>query len=439
MAQKGNIAGTYSVAPCCDVSFLVSGRDVSRERLAAQNRFEDQMESYEKEAREKCHSAIQAMQGVELSGWFVRLLENRILPGLRRIGFDELLAWALFRMAAPAWQIMGPITDKTVWFHPVLINKIEEIRSGIVSKARRTSEALSLLEGLDPQAVRSLVNKSMDPENLFSLLDDISTPWIILPRVYAHLEKQHSQYLLAYLKYLDNETNSKFGKILARITIEFVGNYTLKYINEIHPKDQMIDVLFYGYVAMFWKHLRNPPNGFEDIGIFENFLRWAKIFQKRCISVSCDMARTIESMEVEKEKTFPVFNVFGLARDSHYDVGRFLVTLRHGYPGIKTLIKFFGIGGPLLKNATDGRLPYVAVPAALSALFREIKEKYPVETPRTQETIREFLSRLGAIYDLKQINSVSTRAELSEQLRFVGPRLLGLIHDLTRSIHYHER
>ena len=151
------------------------------------------------------------------------------------------------------------------------------------------------------------------------------------------------------------------------------------------------------------------------------------------------MARTIESMEAEKEKTFPVFNVFGLARDSHYDVGRFLVTLRHGYPGIKTLIKFFGIGGPLLKNATDGRLPYVAVPAALSALFREIKEKYPVETPRTQDPIREFLSRLGAIYDLKQINSVSTRAELSEQLRFVGPRLLGLIHDLTRSIHYHER
>jgi len=413
----------------------INGEAVSSGRLGDHNRFEKQIESFETEAQKKCYSAIQGMREVELSDWFVRLLENRILPGLRRIGFDELLAWALFRMAAPAWQIMGPITDKTVWFHPVLINKIDEIRSGIVSQAKRTSEALSLLEGMDPQAVRSLVNKSMNPENLFSLLDDISTPWIILPRVYAHLEKQHSQYLLAYLKYLDNETNSEFGKILARITIEFAGNYTLKYINEIHPKDQMIDVLFYGYVAMFWKYLRNPPNGFEDIGIFENFLRWAKIFQKRSISISCDMARTIERMEVEKEKTFPVFNVFGLARDSHYDVGRFLVTLRHGYPGIKTLIKFFGIGGPLLKNATDGRLPYVAVPKALNVLFQEIKKRYPMETPRTQESIREFLSRLGTIYDLKQINSVSTRAELSERLRFVGPRVLGLIHDLTRSIH----
>ncbi len=403
--------------------------------LTDQNAFEKRIKSLEEEARGKYLSAIQAIPKVELSDWFIRLLENRIIPALRQIGIDDSFGWLFFKMAAPAWESMGPITDKEVWFHPIVIKNIEEIRNGILSKEQRGSESLSLLIGMPPQDLHSFVKERMYPESLVLLLNDISTSWIILPRVYDHLEEHHSQYLLGYLKYLDNETNPEFRKILSRITIEFVGNYTLKYISDIHPKGQMIDALFYGYAAMFWRNLRSPPNGFEDGLICKHFLYWMKSFQKRFGSINNDMARTIKDMEVEREKAFPVFNTFGLARDSHEDTGRFLITLRHGHQGIKAVIKYLGIGGALLKDMTDGCIAYEAVPKALIVLLREIKKRYPIESPKTKEFIREFLMKLRADYDLKRINSVSTRAELSEQLRFVGPRVLGLIHDLTRSIH----
>ncbi len=52
------------------------------------------------------------MQDVKLPGWLNRLLGDRIIPALRRLGFDEQLAWAFFKMAAPAWKSMGPITDE---------------------------------------------------------------------------------------------------------------------------------------------------------------------------------------------------------------------------------------------------------------------------------------------------------------------------------------
>ncbi len=121
--------------------------------LKDQNTFEKHIKSLEKEAQEKHHSSIQAMPKVELSNWFIRLLENRIIPALRQIGFDDSFGWLFFKMAAPAWESMGPITDKDVWFHPIVIKNIEEIRNGILSKEQRGSENLSLLIGMPPQSL----------------------------------------------------------------------------------------------------------------------------------------------------------------------------------------------------------------------------------------------------------------------------------------------
>ncbi len=131
------------------------------------------------------------------------------------------------------------------------------------------------------QDLLSVIQENLNPEILLLLLEDICASWIILPRVHCHLEEHHSQCLLVYLRYLDKESNPEFAKILARIIIEFTGNFTLKHIGSIHPKDRMIEALFYGYAAMFWKNLRTPPAGFEDGKIFENFLHWARMFQKR--------------------------------------------------------------------------------------------------------------------------------------------------------------
>jgi hypothetical protein len=401
---------------------------------ANHNSFDTQIESHAEEAREKFYAAIQGMPEVELPLWLNRLLERSIIPTLKRIGFDESFCWVLFKMAAPSWELLGPITDEEIWLHPILMKDIEKIRSGILWKTRKNSEYLSVLAGMNSQDLHSLAKKSTDPANLFALLEDISTPWIILPRAYDHLEKHHSHFLRGYLKYLNREQNSEFTRILTRIITEFIGNYTLKFINKIHPKDEMIDAIFYGYATMFWENLRRPSNGLEDGRNFENFLHWVKNFKNRFFYINCDMAMTIESMEDGKEKAFPVMNAFGLACDTPDDPDRFLVTLRHGSPGIEAAIKYFAIGSPLLKDATDGHLPYTAVPAALSVLFREIKKHYHTETLRAQEFIREFLLKLGAAYDLTPINPVSADRQLPEQLRFVGPRVLSMVHDLSKTI-----
>jgi hypothetical protein len=429
--------GENCMETCIDFDQFTSKR---KETFFAVDRnvddFERQIASFEKQAREKSLSAIQDMQDVKLPGWLNRLLENRIIPALRRIGFDEQLAWALFKMAAPAWKLMGPITDENIWFHPVLIKDIKEIRRGVLSDARKNSKRLSLLAGVNHQKLLLSTKKSMNPENLSELLEDISLPWIILPRVYDHLEVHHAQYLLGYLKYIDNETNFEFWKILARVIIEFVGNYTLKYISKIQPKDRMIDAIFYGYAAMFWRNLRSPPSGFEDTKIFERYLHCAKMIRNRFAFINCDIAVTVKSMEDMKEIAFPAMNAFGLTGDSHNDISVFLVTLRHGNPGVEVVMKYFGVGGALLKNTTAGCLPYVAVPSVLRALFQGIKKNDSTETSKTQKFIRKFLSKLRDSYDLKRINSIFSGCELPEQLSFVGPRVSGMIQDLTDSLHY---
>ena len=410
-------------------------RQSTSKRSAEPNTFEEQIESFEQEAQEKYYTAIQDMQTVALSDRFNRLLELRIIPTLGQIGFDEQLCWVLFKMTAPAWKLIGPFGDDVELMYPILIKNIGEIRKGIVSNSRKNSRARSILGEMDPQATYSLINRTMHPTKLFEDFDDISLSWIILPRTYDLLEKDHSRYILIYIKSLDNETESEFTRILARIIIEFVGNYSLKYLDDVRYKDQMVDALFYGYATMFWKNLRNPPGGLEDGLVFESFFRWAKMIHGRFASTNRDMARTTERMEEEKEKTIPVYNAFGLAHHNHYDVHRFFVALRHGIPGVESVVRYFGIGGPLLKNKTDGRLPYVAVPKTLNVLFREIKKRYRIETPRTKKSIREFLSRLRSNYNLERIKTVLSGGEPSEALRFVGPRVLSMIQDLAASIH----
>jgi len=408
-------------------------------RLSEPHQFDERIESFEQVAREKYYAAIQNMQPVALSNKFNRLLELSIIPTLGRIGFDEQLCWSLFEMTAPAWKLVGPVGDNVELMYPVLDKNIEEIRRGVISNYRKNSRARSILDKMDPQSTYSLINRTMHPAKLFEDFYDISLSWIILPRAYDLLEKDHSRYILIYIKSMDKETEAEFTNILSRIIIEFIGNYSLKYINDDQHRDQTVDAFFYGYAAMFWKNLRNPPGGLEDGLVFESFFRWVKMILGRFASTNRDMARTIERMEKEKEKIFPDYNTFGLAHHNHYDVERFFVALRHGMPGVESIVRYFGIGGPLLKDKTDGRLPYVAVPKTLNGLFRQIRKRYSVETPRTRKSIREILYRLRSNYNLKRIKVVFSGSEPSETLRFVGPRVCSMIQDLAASIHLTQK
>jgi len=405
---------------------------------SSQTSFEEQLKSAEKDAREKYVFALKEMHDVRLPAWFNGLLERRIIPALIRMGFDESLAWALFKMAAPAWELMGPITDQQIWFHPVLMRSIREIRKGILSKASKDLDRLLLMSGMGSQDLLSWARENATPERLFSLLEDVALPWIVLPRAYDHLEAYHSRYFLGYLNYLDAETSGEFKKILSRIIIEFLGSYTLKFLTEKPLKNRMIHVLCYGYEALFWRNLRNPPSGLEDAGIFEHFLSWMKMVCHRVAPPECEIAKAIARMEEAKKQTFPVFNAFGLVQDRHDDMASFLVTLRHGYPGIDASGKYFGLGGSLLKNATDGRLPYSNVPVALSQLFREIQYRYSRETSRTQASIRRFLIELRASYDLKGTYSIRVERRPPEEMAFVAPRVCEMIHELTDWIHLNQ-
>jgi len=404
-------------------------------RLSEPNQFEERIESFEQVAQEKHYAAIQNMQPAALSNKFNRVLELSIIPTLGQIGFDEQLCWSLFKMTASAWKLIGPVDDNVELMYPVLDKNIEEIRRGIISNYRKNSKARSILDEMDPQSTYSSINRTMHPANLFEDLYDPALSWIILPRAYDLLKKDHSRYILIYIKSLDKDRDSEFTKILARIIIEFVGNYSLRYIDDAQHRNQTVDAFFYGYAAMFWKNLRNPPGGLEEGLVFESFFRWAKMVHSRFASTNRDMARTTERMEEEKDKTFPVYNTFGLAHHNHYDVERFFVALRHGIIGVESIVRYFGIGGPLLKDKTDGRLPYVAVPKTLSGLFRQIRDRYRFETPGTRKSIRELLGRLRSNYNLKRIKAVFSGSEPSQTLRFVGPRVCSMIQDLAASIH----
>ena len=403
--------------------------------LAEPNPFEDQIESFEQEVQEKYYAATQNLQTVVLSDRFNRLLELRIIPTLKRIGFDEQLCLTLFKMSAPAWKLIEQIGDDIELVYPILRQNIAEIRKGVIASSRKNSRTRSILDEMDSQATHQLVNKAMHPVNLLEDCHDISLSWIVLPRAYDLLEKDHSRHMLIYIKSLEKETESEFTKILARIIIEFVINYSLKHIDDTRLRDQTVEAMFYGYAAMFWNNLRLPPGEFEDGLVFENFYRSAERIHRRFAPTNEDMARTTERMAEEKGKIFPIYNAFNLAHCNQCDAHRSFIALRHGIPGVESVVRHFGIGGPLLEGKTDGRLPYVAVPKTLNILFRQIRKRHHLETSRTRKSIGEFLTRLKSSYNLNRIKTVFSGGKPPETLRFVGPRVCSMIQDLAASIH----
>ncbi|MDF1592733.1 MAG: hypothetical protein P1P89_14545 [Desulfobacterales bacterium] len=139
-------------------------------------------------------------------------------------------------------------------------------------------------------------------------------------------------------------------------------------------------------------------------------------------------------MEKEKLKAFPDWNAFGLAPARCDDISTFVVALRHGRLGIDDLIKIFGIGSALLKNMTDGLLPYPFVPSALCGLFRKIQNNFYIESRRTQSFIRSFLEELEDSYNFKHRKSFDTETNFTEQLRFVRPRVICMINSLRGSL-----
>jgi uncharacterized protein YqcC (DUF446 family) len=258
-------------------------------------------ESFERESREKYNNALCHLRDEQPANWFQQLLNEDIIPQLSQIGFESKLCQALFQIALPSWQQMGAGVAKCLWIHPRLAKDLNIIRKATIRIAEEKRNTQAILKNMSSDDIYDHVRESMEPENLTSLHDDIVISWIILPRAYSLLQENDGCCLISYLKYLKREKRPDFKKLLARITTEFVANFSLKYATPKQPKQPVIDAIFYGYATMFWKNLASPSDGCEGLTAHYNFLAWADAFQKRTSLIDDDMIKTVKELTAAQQ------------------------------------------------------------------------------------------------------------------------------------------
>ena len=364
--------------------------------------FEGQLRAFENIARQEYLKISKSLSFPKLQLWLRQRLEQSILPTLNRIGFDESFGRILFAIAASSWQLMGPANKKIRVFHPGIDQKIEEIRCGLLMKAKEINETFLWYAGTPPSSIPETIKNNMSPENHFDLPDKITTPWIVLPRAFSFLKEQDGRYLPAYLKTIGRETNEYCLKLFIRIAVEFVGNYALKFANNSYPPDQLAKLLFYGFSAMLWKNLRCPPEDMENCAVFDNFLKWINMLARKSDFLGREEMKSIDQMIIMKTTAFPTKNFARLKNRSRDDTSHFVVTLRHGYLGISAVLKYFGMDQFSETRLTGERLPGTSMLSELHGLLQAIQTSYRSESKPTKEYIKQFICRLRSICDLIQ-------------------------------------
>ena len=356
----------------------------------------NQIAQHEQEARIKYLSAVQNIDNIPLPGWFNDFLEQSVLPPLVRIGFDRKITDSIFRISAPAWELLGSSTTPKLKLHPVLAKYIQEIRRDVVSR----------------------------PIN-----------WIILPRAHSFLTKIDSLCLTVYLQHLDRDANLACEKILLRILTEFIGNYSLKFISANLPEKQGEEIVFYGYAAMFWKNLQQPPSGLEDLLIFKNYLSWARAYRKRMSSEDHEKDAVIAEMEEMENRILPDKNGRTFIFKKNREAGDLHITLRHGRPGINHVIQHLTQSNELLCHCGHNHLSHRRLPRQIKTLFRELRNNYELETPRTKEFIEAFLMELMTAYRPRFVSPNLSRQNTPDHLSFTKRRMACMVQDFRQSLH----
>ena len=389
------------------------------------------IDAFEQEYREKYFSALSSLKRGKFEHWLDLILEKNIIPSLGHIGLDKHLCQTLFQIAAPSWQLMGPVCENTLLHNRIKSMDLEEIRRSFLCKAQQQAKISEKTADMDAQQLYMHTQEGMDPKNLDTLLSTVGTSWIILPRAYSLLKKENAHCLIHYLVYLNKEDNAAFRKIIIRIIIEFLANYSLKYLRCLPQREQIMRAVYYGYASMFCKNLKRPPEGLEDEEIYHYFLTWAKAYLNRSASLNTEMTETVEQMEALEKEIFSPKDCLSLPCDAVGDSDGLLITLRHGSKGVKAVSRYFGIADNTRSDLARSRLQYPAVPKALGPLVREIIRNYATETPRTRESITEVMLRIRNAYDIKKkVPSSNSQQNLYERLRFVGPRVVQIVDDV---------
>ncbi len=377
--------------------------------------FEGQLQEFENIARHEYQKISKSLSFPKLPPWFRQRLAQSILPTLTRIGFDEPFGRILFTIAASPWQSMGPANEKIRVFHPAIDQEIEEIRCGLLMKAKEINDTFLWYAGTQPSSIPETAKNSMSVENLFDFPDESATPWIVLPRAFNFLKEQDGHYLPAYLNTIDRETNEYCLKLFIRIAVAFVGNYALKFANNRYPPDLLAKLLFYGFSAMFWKNLRRPPEGMENCAVFENFLNWINMLARKTDFLGPKEMKSIDQMLKIKTTAFPTKNFTCLKNRSREDGSHFAVTLRHGYHGIATVLKYFGMDQFSETRLTGDGFPGTTMLSELHGLLQAIPTNYHSESKPTKEYIKQFIGRLKSICYLMHSDSHPTAEKFLER------------------------
>jgi len=353
-------------------------------------------------------------------------LNARIVPLLARIGVDEDFCRLLFGLASQAWQTLASEADSVVHLDPNLQRDIAEVRQGLLIQAEKKMALRAGPVFFTPQEAYDQLQATMDPANLHQLIEEITTPWIVLPRAYASLQRDHVHYLPAYLELIAAETSEEALHIFSRIAIEFLANYTIRFADAIYPREAVVCLVMAAYRAHFWKNLRVPPRGFEDVRIFEHFLNWQKHSGCRTRTSGHDLEATIAEMETWEDIIFPAESDLLQGTAPVPDLSRFVVALRHGCKGIDCAVRYFwvtpsGKGWPQGASARWERIIF-----ALKSLFDLFTTAYLQESRRSRYYIREFLFQLQNTYS----HSVVYNTTLSKQNRADLHRLRSKVRDL---------
>lgn len=357
-------------------------------------------------------------------------LTTRVIPTFSRIGVDGTLVRALFGLASEAWGALDTASAKLLRMHPNMQQDIAEVRQGLLIQADRKMALRSGLVFLTPQESYERLQETMDPANLHLLIDEIVTSWIILPRAYTSLRRDHVHYLPAYLKTIDNEADEEALHIFTRIAIEFLANFTIRFADKRHPPEQVVRLVTAGYTALFWRSLNTPPRGFEDIRIFEHFLTWLKYSGCRAKTPSHDLEATIQDMESRKAVIFPPKTDFTHSKPERADMSRFMVALRHGCKGIDAAVRYFWLPPAGTHWSWGQNARWSIIVFSLKSLFDLITFRYGAESKRTQHYIREFLFQLRNAYAYSVVYSTTLDKQNRADLQCLRSRVMAMIQQL---------
>lgn len=388
----------------------------------------------EKRARQSAEYYRERLDLPQMPTWLQRMVDTTVVPALTRIGLEKSFVTALFQIAMSAWESTGKTGDNILPIDPKARSEVAEVEQGLLHRAQKTYDIYFLPSQKKSQAFFETVEKQMHPRNLFDLLEDVTTSWIILPRAYRFLERKHCRYLPHYLEMLMHSKNELCLDKWIRITIEFMANYTIKFADEALAFEKVVNFVIHGYEAVFWHTLNSPPTGFEDNRIFEHYLSWMSHSDALASPFREKVSETTERMRSGIQSVFPSGNVFKRNADAPRYMPCVKIALRHGCLGIVTTGRYFWIGNLLTCGQANRAIDYRPMLIKLRNLFNQIKVDYPNETSRTQYFIKDFVHQFETAYRNIQF-PIEGRDELSNGgIQFLVAQILQSTANLRRSL-----